>query len=317
MKTELRHWRISDAEKLAAILSNKNVLNNLRDGLPCPYTKKDGEDYINAMLSSDPNYTFAYAITHSDKAIGSIGVFRQGNIHSRTAELGYYLAEEYWGKGIMSESVRKICDIVFDKTDIVRIFAEPFASNTGSCKVLEKAGFTYEGTLRFNAYKNGRLEDMRLYSLTKVKEPFYVRRLSADEIPQALRLAWNVFLKFEAPEYSDEGIAEFKSTIDNAQKVRLMKFYGAFDNDELVGTLATRDVNHISLFFVKESYHHKGIGKKLFETMKNDYDKHDFTVNSSPYAVEIYERLGFQKTECEQITNGIRYTPMKHIKNSK
>ena len=96
-----------------------------------------------------------------------------------------------------------------------------------------------------------------------------------------------------------------------------MKFYGAFDNDELVGTLAMRDVNHISLFFVKESYHRKGIGKKLFETMKNDYDKHDFTVNSSPYAVEIYERLGFQKTDCEQITNGIRYTPMRYIKNSK
>lgn len=317
MKTELRHWRISDAENLSAVLSNKNVLNNLRDGLPFPYTKKDAEDYINAMLSSDLNDTFAYAITLDDKAIGSIGVFRQGNIHSRTAELGYYLAEEYWGQGIMSDSIKQICAIVFDSSDIVRIFAEPFSSNTGSCRTLEKAGFTYEGTLRHNAYKNGRLEDMRMYSVTKVKEPYYVRRLCADETPEALDLAWEVFLKFEAPEYSDEGIAEFKNTIDNAQKLRLMKFYGAFDNDELVGTLAMRDGNHISLFFVNEKYHRKGVGKKLFETMKNDYDIKAFTVNSSPYAVEIYSKLGFIKTDCEKITNGIRYTPMKYIKNSK
>lgn len=317
MKTQLRRWRLSDAGELAAILSNKNILNNLRDGLPCPYTKKDAEDYINTMLSSDPNDTFAYAITLGDKAIGSIGVFRQGNIHSRTAELGYYLAEEYWGQGIMSDSIKQICAIVFDNSDIVRIFAEPFSSNTGSCRALEKAGFTYEGTLRHNAYKNGRIEDMRMYSATKLKEPYYVRRLCAGEITQALNLAWEVFLKFEAPEYSDEGVKEFKKALGLIQMLRQVKFYGAFDKAELIGTLAIRDGYHISLFFVNEKYHRKGVGKKLFETMKNDSDAQCFTVNSSPYAVEVYSRLGFIKTDCEKTTNGIRYTPMKYIKNSK
>ena len=116
------------------------------------------------MRSADPNDTFAFAITVDDKAVGSISAFRQGNIHRKTAELGYYLAEEYWGKGIMTEAVRQLCDYVFSHTDIIRIFAEPFAYNIGSCRVLEKAGFQYEGTLRSNAVKNGKVLDMKMYS---------------------------------------------------------------------------------------------------------------------------------------------------------
>ena len=95
---------------------------------------------------------------------GSIAVFRQENIHSRTGELGYYLAQDYWGKGLMPEAVKQICDYVFCNTDMIRIFAEPFAQNTRSCRVLEKAGFQYEGTLRCNAVKNGLVMDMKMYA---------------------------------------------------------------------------------------------------------------------------------------------------------
>lgn len=152
---------------MAAALSNKKVQDNLRDGLPYPYTEQDGKDFISAMLSAGENETFAFAITVNNIVIGSISIFRQGNIHRQTAELGYYIAEEYWGKGIMTEAVKQICRYVFDKTDIIRIYAEPFAYNTASCRVLEKAGFQYEGTLRRNAVKNGRVIDMKMYSLLK------------------------------------------------------------------------------------------------------------------------------------------------------
>ncbi len=124
-------------------------------------------DYISAMLSADENETFAFAVTIDNKVIGSIGVFRQENIHRQTAEMGYYIAEEYWSKGIMTEAVKKICKYVFNNSDIVRIYAEPFAYNTASCRVLEKAGFQYEGTLRNNAVKNGEIIDMKMYSLLK------------------------------------------------------------------------------------------------------------------------------------------------------
>lgn len=109
--------------------------------------------------------TYAFAITVDEKAIGSIGVYRQENIHRQTAELGYYIAEEYWGKGIMTEAIKQICQHVFQKSDIIRIYAEPFAYNIASCRALEKAGFQYEGTLRNNAVKNGKVIDMKMYSI--------------------------------------------------------------------------------------------------------------------------------------------------------
>lgn len=167
MLCNIRKWRLSDAADLAAAIGNKRVQDNLRDGLPYPYTPQDGTEYITAMLSADETETFAFAVTVKDRAVGSIGIFRQGNIHRLTAELGYYLAEEYWGRGIMTEAVRQACESVFKTSDIVRIYAEPFAYNKASCRVLEKAGFQYEGTLRRNALKNGRIIDMRLYALLK------------------------------------------------------------------------------------------------------------------------------------------------------
>lgn len=167
MICKIRKWELSDAKDLSTALSNKKVLDNLRDGLPYPYTKKDAAEYISAMLSADGNETFAFAITVDGKAVGSIGVFRQENIHKQTAELGYYLSENYWGNGIMTEAVKQICEYVFDNSDILRIFAEPFSYNTASCRVLEKAGFKYEGTLRQNAVKNGKILDMKMYSLLR------------------------------------------------------------------------------------------------------------------------------------------------------
>lgn len=171
MKCRIRKWELSDAKDLATALSNKKVQDNLRDGLPYPYTVQDGKEFISAMLSADENETFAFAIMVDDKVVGSIGIFRQGNIHSQTAELGYYIAEEYWGKGIMTEVVKQICEYVFGDSDIIRIYAEPFAYNIASCRVLEKVGFQYEGTLRSNAVKNGKVIDMKMYSL--IKEEYY------------------------------------------------------------------------------------------------------------------------------------------------
>lgn len=167
MSCMIRKWRISDRERLAEMLNNPKVLDNLRDGLPYPYTPADGEEYITSMLAADETSTFAFAITVDGVVIGSIGVFRQENIHFRTAELGYYIGEPYWGKGYTTSAVEQVCRYVFDHSDILRIFAEPFARNTASCRVLEKAGFQFEGTLRGNAVKNGEVLDMKLYALVR------------------------------------------------------------------------------------------------------------------------------------------------------
>ncbi|MCR5576066.1 MAG: GNAT family N-acetyltransferase [Oscillospiraceae bacterium] len=167
MDCVIRRWRLEDSRSLAKNLSNRKILDYLRDGLPYPYTEADAEAYISAMLAADADKAFAFAVTLDDEAVGSIGAFRCENIHSRTAELGYYLGEEYWGRGCMTSAVRQLCAYIFENTDIIRIFAEPFSYNVGSCRVLEKAGFRYEGTLHSNAVKNGKVLDMKMYALVK------------------------------------------------------------------------------------------------------------------------------------------------------
>ena len=167
MECKIRCWRIEDAEDIAETLNNKNILDNLRDGIPFPYTVHDAREFIQAMNAADSESTFSFAITVDDKVAGSIGVFRCENIHFRTAEMGYYIGEPYWGNGLGTSALKQVCSYIFENTDIIRIFAEPFSYNIASCRVLEKAGFQFEGLLRSNAVKNGKVIDMKMYSLIK------------------------------------------------------------------------------------------------------------------------------------------------------
>jgi RimJ/RimL family protein N-acetyltransferase len=148
----------------------QKVLDNLRDGIPYPYTNNDAEEFINATLAAEKDTRYAFAVVLDGKVIGSIGVFRKENVHRLTAEMGYYIAEPYWGKGVMTDAVRQMCAHIFKNTDIVRIFAEPYVFNDASCRVLEKAGFQFEGILRQNAVKNGKLVDMKMYAILKTDE---------------------------------------------------------------------------------------------------------------------------------------------------
>ena len=165
MDCRIREWRLTDAQALALALDNERVQANLRDGIPLPYTFQDAEAYINRVLKEQNAYGFA--ITVDDRAIGSIGAFRKENIHARTAEMGYYIGEPYWGHGLMTSAVRQACEHIFATTDIVRIFAIPYAYNQASCRVLEKAGFIREGVMRKNAFKRGQFLDTILYALVK------------------------------------------------------------------------------------------------------------------------------------------------------
>jgi GNAT superfamily N-acetyltransferase len=144
-----------------------------------------------------------------------------------------------------------------------------------------------------------------------------IRKITKAELPEAMALVWQVFLEFEAPEYSQEGVDEFKRFIDGETVEMTVNMYGAFHNNGLLGVIATRNEgSHIALFFVKKEYHNKGIGRKLFKTILPLTESSFITVNSSPYAVRIYRKLGFAETDAEQLTNGIRYVPMKYIKQN-
>lgn len=140
----------------------------------------------------------------------------------------------------------------------------------------------------------------------------FIRKLAGDEVKTALSLAWEVFQEYEAPDYSEEGVQDFHKSICDPQWISRLDVYGAFENGQLAGMIASRNnKSHIALFFVKGTYHQLGIGRKLFEVFLSNSPAQEITVNSSPYAVSVYHKLGFEDTDIEQTTNGIRYIPMK------
>lgn len=164
----LRKWKLSDAKDVAHFANNKKIADNLRDAFPHPYTLKDAQEFIGNCLSADESEKIFRAIEIDGKAAGSIGVFKGSDIYRKSAELGYWLAEPFWGRGVMSAAAAQICAEAFYKLDIVRIFAEPFATNAASRKVLEKAGFALEGVMKNAAVKNGQIIDYCMYALLKV-----------------------------------------------------------------------------------------------------------------------------------------------------
>ena len=139
-----------------------------------------------------------------------------------------------------------------------------------------------------------------------------IKRIADNQIFSAIDLIWTTFMQFEAPDYSEEGIQSFRDFIEKKEIANTLEFWGAYDDDELKGVIATREERkHICCFFVKAQYHRQGIGRKLWEYLLENNPNEIITVNSSPYAVPIYHKLGFVDTDTEQLSDGIRYTPMR------
>lgn len=164
MNIKLQKLSLEFAKDIKSALNDSKITDNLRD-LPNPYTEQNAVEFIKSVLGSENDYIFA--ITVEGRFVGCISAIRMQNIHSRIAEIGYYVIPEYWNRGVASYALKCLTEFIFTNSDIVRLFAEPFSRNIASCRVLEKAGFSYEGTLKSNAIKNGIVEDMKVYALIK------------------------------------------------------------------------------------------------------------------------------------------------------
>lgn len=164
---DLRKWAYSDVESIAISANSPEIAANLRNVFPNPYTLEDAKWYIDNCILNEGNKQITRAIVVDGKAVGSIGIFVQSDIYEKSAELGYWLAKEFWRQGIVSEATKRICREAFSQFEIERIFAEPFESNEGSRGVLSKAGFTYEGTMRKGVYKNGKVKSYCMYSILR------------------------------------------------------------------------------------------------------------------------------------------------------
>jgi ribosomal-protein-alanine N-acetyltransferase len=161
---KLRILNDKDRFSLVKYANNKKIADNLRNAFPHPYSEQNAIDFIKSANENNPN-KLVLAIDLNGELIGCIGAFKQVDIYSKNAEIGYWLAEPFWGNGYVSSVIKKILPMVFENMDIVRIYAEPFENNIGSKKVLEKAGFKLEAVLKNNIFKNGEILSSCIYSL--------------------------------------------------------------------------------------------------------------------------------------------------------
>jgi ribosomal-protein-alanine N-acetyltransferase len=159
---DVRSWRTSDAESLLRHANNRNIWLNLRDAFPHPYTKHDARAYIRSVRERTPETTFAIAV--EDEAVGSVGFVLRTDVERVSAEIGYWLAEPFWGRGIATEALVALTQYAVGAYGLTRIYALPFAWNLASCRVLEKAGYVLEARLRRSAIKDGEITDQMQYA---------------------------------------------------------------------------------------------------------------------------------------------------------
>ena len=161
----LRPWQRGDEHALVKYANNRNVWINLKDHFPHPYTMEDAEAWVQSQQDRDTPTNFA--IANADEAIGAIGLRLQGDVFRRSAEVGYWLGEPFWGQGIATQALRALTEYAFTTFDLVRLYATVKEWNPASARVLEKCGFTLEGRLRKSATKDGKTIDTLLYALVR------------------------------------------------------------------------------------------------------------------------------------------------------
>ena len=157
----LRDWTMDDAGPLVKHADNPHISARMRDAFPSPYTLDDAKRFIAMATAPGPNLFLAIDV--NGEAAGGIGIHPKSDVRCRSAEIGYWLSESYWGQGIVTDAVSALVPVAFERYDIVRLQAGIFSTNTASMRVLEKCGFTREAVHKNAIWKNGRLLDEVVY----------------------------------------------------------------------------------------------------------------------------------------------------------
>ncbi|HBS86317.1 MAG: hypothetical protein A2W91_09575 [Bacteroidetes bacterium GWF2_38_335] len=163
----VRPWNFDDCQDLAFYGNNKKIYDNLRDAFPYPYTLKNAENWLK-LAPYEKNYLLR-AIEIDGHAVGGIGAIFKDDVYRKSCEIGYWLAEQYWGRGIMTEIIKKLVKHIFEKHDVVRVYAAIFESNKASARVLEKAGLKLEAVHKKAVFKNGVFMDELMYAVVRLK----------------------------------------------------------------------------------------------------------------------------------------------------
>jgi len=164
-KVRLRPLRYADKERLAKLANNKKIWNNLRDMFPYPYTQEDAVKFLDSVKQQEPQVTFA--IEYEFSFAGVLGLFLQTDVYCKSAEIGYWIGEPFWGKGITTSAVKLAVTYGFETLNLNRLFAGIFEGNEASKRVLEKCGFQLEGIFRNAVFKNNKILDEYRYGIVK------------------------------------------------------------------------------------------------------------------------------------------------------
>jgi [ribosomal protein S5]-alanine N-acetyltransferase len=161
----LRPWQRGDERSLVRHANNPKIWRNVRDRFPHPYTQADADWWIE---TASEQAATNFAIVVDGEAVGAIGLILKEDVYRRSAEIGYWLGEDYWGRGIVTEAVRAVTDYAFASFDICRIYAGVFEWNAASMRVLEKAGYALEARLKKAITKDGQCADEFIYALVRL-----------------------------------------------------------------------------------------------------------------------------------------------------
>jgi RimJ/RimL family protein N-acetyltransferase len=316
---ELREWNLSDATSLAENANNINIWNNVRDYFPYPYSEEDGKQFIE-MVSNKPKPAVDFAIVVDGKAVGGIGIVLQNDVERIGAEIGYWLGEKYWGKGIMTKAVGEMIEYAFLNFPLQKIYAPIFDFNIASQKVLQKAGFEREAILKQAAIKNGKVIDLHYYNLLKSqwRSKVHHRFYKQDDFPLLEKLLYEAIFQPEGSEplpydiikkpeinnyIKDFGqkkgdfcmFAEFNGKKVGAAWIRILdgeiKGYGNIDSETPELAIA-----------VFKKYRNLGIGTGLMYNIIDltlyqgirGYKQISLSVDKTNYAVKMYKKFGFE-----------------------
>jgi len=164
----VRNWEWRDRDAIVRYANNRKVSINLRDRFPFPYTARDARNWLDVVVDSKPVTNFAIDV--AGEAVGGIGFTPQHDVERRSAEIGYWLGEPFWGRGIATEALIAVTEYAFANFDLCRLYAHVFDWNGASARVLEKAGYEFEGRLRKSVTKDGRTIDQLIYAIIREKQ---------------------------------------------------------------------------------------------------------------------------------------------------
>lgn len=301
MEIVLRPWRLEDAANVFRFANNPKIAQNLRDVFPWPYQEKDAEGFLRDCAAADEGQALFRAIEVDGQAVGSVALTRGADVYRRSAELGYWLAEAYWGQGIMPQAVRQLCWEGFARWDIVRIYAEPYRENMASRRVLEKAGFTLEGVIHQGVYKNGCVQDYCMYALLRPEEA-QERVFSLRDCPERLE----TFIDYIQSKWADHHTKEmYRDCLTHAVGALgpLPQWYLLYGGERIMGCAGLIPNDFISradlwpwlcALYVEPEVRGRGYGRRLIRHAAAECRRLGFSnMYLTTEHVGYYERYGF------------------------